>query len=52
MITFGEPKPYSTQCLVSVLSRSWYGLSMNVAGSTGGKFPVMNPIAEISSGKS
>jgi hypothetical protein len=27
-------------------------LSMNVAGSTGGKFPVVNPIAEISSGKS
>jgi len=27
-------------------------LSMNVAGSTGGKFPVMNPIAEISSEKS
>src|SRR3954451_7497724 len=42
ILIFGAPKPYSAQCRDRVLSRSRYGVSMNVAGSTGGKFPVVS----------
>src|SRR3954447_24076427 len=42
IVIFGAPKPYSAQCRDRVLIRSRYGVSMNVAGSTGGKFPVVS----------
>src|SRR4051794_17278712 len=42
IVIFGAPKPYSAQCRDSVLIRSRYGICMNVAGSTGGKFPVVS----------
>src|SRR5687767_2669727 len=49
MVIFGAPKPYSTQCRERTLIRSRYGVCWKVAGSTGGKFPVVSPIAALPS---
>src|SRR3954454_15780124 len=42
IVIFGAPKPYSAQRRDRSLIRSRYGVFMNVAGSTGGKLPVVS----------
>ena len=44
---FGVPNPYSTQWRDRIGMRSKNGFSKKVSGSTGGKSPVLKPMAQL-----